>query len=129
MEDEKKELDKEGEGEQTEFDTLSFYDKYDDHDKVVNLLTASQEADNDLREHAREAHLFLDQRTGQWEQYWWNANDGNPRYTFDQCNPIVAQVSSEIEQADFDIRVSPAGGKATKAIASTFDESYSYHNK
>lgn len=125
MEEEKIEVEEveevEYEGQEEEFDTLSYYDKYDDHDKVVNLLTACQEAYNDLRDHAREAHLFLDERTGQWEQYWWNANDGKPRYTFDQCNPIVAQVSSEIEQADFDIRVSPAGGKATKAIASTFD--------
>ena len=118
---EKNEKDHDEQAEQLEFDTLSFYDKYDDHAKVINLLSSSQEADNDLRDNAREAHLFLDQRTGQWEQYWWNANDGKPRYTFDQCNPIVSQIASEIEQADFDIRVSPAGGKSTKATAATYD--------
>jgi hypothetical protein len=118
---EKNEKDHDEQAEQLEFDTLSFYDKYDDHAKVINLLLSSQEADNDLRDNAREAHLFLDQRTGQWEQYWWNANDGKPRYTFDQCNPIVSQIASEIEQADFDIRVSPAGGKSTKATAATYD--------
>jgi len=127
MEDEKIEIEEveieevKYEGEEEEFDTLTSYDKYDDYDKVLSLLTSSQDCDNDLRQQAREAHLFLDQRTGQWEQYWWNANDGKPRYTFDQCNPIVAQVSSEIEQADFNIKVSPAGGAATKNVASTFD--------
>jgi len=121
MEYSKNEKDHDETAEDSEHDSLFYYDKYGEHPEAIKLLASSQEADTDLRAHAREAHLFLDQREGQWEQYWWNANDGKPRYTFDQCNPIVAQVSSEIEQADFDIRVSPAGGKATKAIASTYD--------
>ena len=45
MEDEKIEVEEveevEYEGQEEEFDTLSYYDKYDDHAKVVNLLTAS----------------------------------------------------------------------------------------
>jgi hypothetical protein len=49
MEEEKIEVEEveevEYEGQEEEFDTLSFYDKYDDHAKVVNLLTASQEAE------------------------------------------------------------------------------------
>jgi hypothetical protein len=65
--------------------------------------------------------LFLDKRDGQWEPYWWNSNEDKPRYTFDQVNPIVDQVASEIEQSDYDIRVSPAGGNATKDIAVTID--------
>ena len=111
---------KEESGEYTE-DDLSYKDKYDDHQSVVNLLSACQQADHDNREMAREAHLFLDKRDGQWEPYWWNSNQNKPRYTFDQVNPIVSQVASEIEQADFDIRVSPAGGNATKDIAHTYD--------
>ena len=111
---------KEESGEYTE-DDLSYKDKYDDHQSVVNLLSACQQADHDNREMAREAHLFLDKRDGQWEAYWWNANQNKPRYTFDQVNPIVSQIASEIEQADFDIRVSPAGGNATKDIANTYD--------
>jgi len=111
---------KEESGEYTE-DDLSYKDKYDDHQSVINLLSACQQADHDNREMAREAHLFLDKRDGQWEPYWYSANQNKPRYTFDQVNPIVSQVASEIEQADFDIRVSPAGGNATKDIASTYD--------
>ena len=102
-------------------DDLSYKDKYDDHQSVLNLLSACQEADHDNREMSRESHLFLDKRDGQWEPYWWEANQNKPRYTFDNVNPIVDQVASEIEQADFDIRVSPAGGNATKDIASTYD--------
>jgi hypothetical protein len=111
---------KEESGEYTE-DDLSYKDKYDDHQSVVNLLSACQQADHDNREMAREAHLFLDKRDGQWEAYWWHSNQNKPRYTFDQVNPIVSQIASEIEQADFDIRVSPAGGNATKDIANTYD--------
>ena len=102
-------------------DDLSYKDKYEDHQSVLNLLSSCQEADHDNREMSREAHLFLDKRDGQWEPYWWEANQNKPRYTFDNVNPIVDQVASEIEQADFDIRVSPAGGNATKDIASTYD--------
>ena len=102
-------------------DDLSYKDSYEDHQSVLNLLSACQEADHDNREMAREAHLFIDKRDGQWEPYWWEANQNKPRYTFDNVNPIVDQVASEIEQADFDIRVSPAGGNATKDIASTYD--------
>ena len=111
---------KEESAEYTE-DDLSYKDKYDEHQSVINLLSSCQQADHDNRENAREAHLFLDKRDGQWEPYWWNSNQNKPRYTFDQVNPIVSQVASEIEQADFDIRVSPAGGNATKDIAATYD--------
>ena len=95
--------------------------KYGEHETVLELLSSAQSADHDMREQAREAHLFCDKRDGQWEPYWWNANSNKPRYTFDMVNPIIDQVSSEIEQADFDIRVSPAGGDATKDIALTYD--------
>ena len=94
---------------------------FQDHNEIIALLESAQEADHDNREQAREAHLFLDKRDGQWEPFWWNANSGKPRYTFDLSNPIVDQIAGEMEQADFDIKVKPAGGDATKDIAMTFD--------
>jgi hypothetical protein len=115
--DDGKELDSRG---STEAD-LSFKAEYDNHQDVIDLLSKCQMADQDNRERVREAHLFLDKRDGQWEPYWWNSNEDKPRYTFDQVNPIVDQVASEIEQSDYDIRVSPAGGNATKDIAVTID--------
>jgi len=102
-------------------ETESYQIDYDDHAKVINLLTAAQGADSDMRDQARDAQLFVSKKDGQWEPYWWNANQNKPRYTFDMTCPIVDQVAGEIEQADFDIRVSPAGGDATKDVALTYD--------
>jgi hypothetical protein len=94
---------------------------FDSHQTVLNLLSAAQEADHDNREKAREANLFCDKRDGQWEPYWWTNNVGKPRYTFDMVNPIVDQVTAEIEQADFDIKVSPMSGPASKETAMVID--------
>ena len=102
-------------------DSEEYTKQYESHEKVLEKLADAQAADHDLREQAREAHLFVDKRNGQWEPKWWAANSNKPRYTFDMCNPIVDQVCSEIEQADFDIQVNPAGGNATTPIASTYD--------
>jgi len=98
-----------------------YYTDYDSHQTVINLMTAAQQADHDNREKAREAHLFVDKRDGQWEPYWWNNNAGKPRYTFDMVNPIVDQVTAEIEQSDFDIKVSPQSGPASKETAMVMD--------
>ena len=96
--------------------------KYADHEYVAGLLAASQEADQDLRDNAREAVLFVDKRDGAWEPYWYaNAGEAkSPRYSFDMVNPIIDQVCSEIEQASFDVQVSPAGGNSTKDISNTY---------
>lgn len=94
---------------------------FESHQVVLNLLSSAQEADHDNREKAREAHLFCDKRDGQWEPYWWNNNANKPRYTFDMVNPIVDQVTAEIEQADFDIKVSPMSGEASKETAIVLD--------
>jgi hypothetical protein len=102
-------------------DSESYEIDYNDQKKVMDLLTAAQSADNDIRDQARDAQLFISKKDGQWEPYWWNANQNKPRYTFDMTCPIVDQVAGEIEQADFDIRVSPAGGSATKDVALTYD--------
>ena len=115
--DDGKELDSRGAAEAD----LSYKADYEEHQDVIDLLSKCQMADKDNRERVREAHLFLDKRDGQWEPYWWHSNESKPRYTFDMVNPIVDQVASEIEQSDYDIRVSPAGGNATKDIAMAYD--------
>jgi len=97
-------------------------DEFEDHDKTIQRLKEAQEADSDLRENAREAHHFTDKRNGMWEDnIFASTGSGRPRYTFDFTNPIIDQIAGEMEQADFDISVSPAGGDATKDIAQTFD--------
>lgn len=100
---------------------LETEDQYESHQNVMEMLAAAQWADHDNRERAREAHLFVSKRDGQWEPYWWNNNVNKPRYTFDMTSPIVDQIAGELEQADFDIKVSPAGGSATKDTAEVYD--------
>jgi hypothetical protein len=94
---------------------------FDNHQAVLNLMSAAQEADHDNREKAREANLFVDKRDGQWEPYWWTNNVGKPRYTFCQVSPIIDQVTAAIELADFDIKVSPMSGPASKETAMVID--------
>jgi hypothetical protein len=93
----------------------------DDHAWMLKQLKASQESDTDMREQVREAHTFVDARDGQWEPQWWSDSEGKPRYTFDMCNPIIDQVTSQIERTDFDIKVTPTGGDSTKENAATYD--------
>ena len=95
--------------------------EYEDHKKVMGKLEDAQAADHDLRHNAREAHLFIQKRDGQWDTDLQDSQDKKPRYTFDMVSPIVDQVCSEIEQADFDIQVNPAGGNSTTQIANTYD--------
>ena len=101
---------------------------YDDQDKnevshsdCISALKSSQAADKDQRDNARDSHLFVDKEDGQWESFWWNANAGKPRYTFDMTSPVIDQVAGELEQANFSIKVNPAGGEATKDTALVLD--------
>jgi len=94
---------------------------YDDHHYVSELVRVAQGADEDLRQEARDSMLFINKKDGQWEPYWWNLNQGKPRYTFDMTSPVVDQIAGEMEQADFDITVSPASGDASKDDAKTLD--------
>lgn len=94
---------------------------YDDIEIVNEQLKMSQEADFDNRDMAKEAHNFLDKRDGQWEPEIISRMTGRPRYTFDKCNPVVDGIAGEMEQADFDIRIRPSGGDATKELAKTYD--------
>ena len=78
--------------------------------------------ENDVREKVREVDRFLNLPDGQWEAKivtQWGSN--RPRYQFDRCNALVDDVAGEMEQADFNIKIRPAGGDATKDIAKTYD--------
>jgi hypothetical protein len=90
---------------------------FDDHDYVMGLVRAAQEADDDLRQEARDAHLFINKKDGQWEPYWWNQCKGKPRMTFDMTSPVVDQIAGEMERADFGITVDPLSGGADKESA------------
>lgn len=94
---------------------------YSDHATVLKLLSECQAAEKDMRDQCKAAHLFVTKADGQWEPEWWSKCDGKPRYTFDMTTPIIDQISGDIEQSDFDIKVSPAGGGADKDRAEMRD--------
>ena len=94
---------------------------YENIDDVLNALKQSQDAETSQRDRVNEAHNFLEKRDGQWEPEIIQRMGSRPRYTFDKCNPVVDGISGEIQGADFDIRVRPMGGDATKDIANTYD--------
>ena len=94
---------------------------YNDLQKVTALLEDAQQADDDLREDARNAHDFIDKKDGQWEPKWWTNFDGQPRYTFDKTSPIVNTIANQFIKADFGIDIKPSTGEASKETAKVLD--------
>ena len=90
------------------------------YSNVIKDLEESQQAERDQREACREADLFLNKRNGQWEPTIWESWAKRPRYTFDQCNPVVDDVMGEIEKAHFAVNISQTGGGSTKEIANHY---------
>lgn len=91
------------------------------HAECIKLLEQAQETETDNRERVREADLFLNKRDGQWEPQIIKKFDGKPRYTFDECTPIVDDIMGEMETMDFDIRVNPSGTGGSKQTAETYE--------
>jgi hypothetical protein len=83
-------------------------------------LKNSQNTEKDNRDKVREADLFLNKRDGQWDPYTVVKMSGKPKYTFDQCNPILDDIMGEMESMDFGIAVKPSGGEATKESAEQY---------
>ena len=90
---------------------------YNNITEVLTLLTEAQNADADNRGRVREVTNFLEKDDGQWEDDVYKSMSGRPRYTFDKCNPVVDSIAGEMEQAEFGIKIRPAGGDATKETA------------
>jgi len=94
---------------------------YDDHAWMLEALKKAQDDDHDNREAAREAHRFVNDRDGQWEDNWREVYNGRPRYTFDLTNPMIEQITGSIAKSDYSIKVLPAGGKASKEAARKYE--------
>lgn len=84
-------------------------------------LNEAQDTEEDNREMAREADLFLNKRDGQWEPTILSKLSNRPKYTFDECNPIVDDIMGEMAAAEFNIKVSPASGDASKTVARIYE--------
>lgn len=94
---------------------------FDDITYVNQLLSSAQEAEFDNREKVREVTHFVEKDDGQWEPSVIAQMSNRPRYTFDKCNPVVDSIAGEMEQAEFGIKVRPAGGDASKDLAKLYD--------
>ncbi len=96
-------------------------DEFQDHNGVLQLLRAAQDVETDVREVVREVHTFLDSKDGQWDDKAAKAFEERPRYTLDRCNDLVDDITGEMEQSAFNIKILPTGGEATKDLAKTYD--------
>lgn len=94
---------------------------FKDHSKVLNEIKKAQEAETDMRQDARDAKLFLNKTDGQWDPYAIEKMEGRYRGTFDMCTPIVDNISGEIEESDFSLKVSPSGGDSSVDVAKTYN--------
>lgn len=92
-----------------------------DFKDMIKDLGEAQEVEQDNRKKVREADHFVNKRDGQWEPEIIRQLSGKPRYTFDECSPIIDDIMGEIASMDFDIRVTPAGGGATKDVANLME--------
>lgn len=92
-----------------------------DFKDIKTDLKKAQDADEDQREHSREATHFVHKRDGQWEPEIISRMKGRPRYTDDRVNPIVDQVCGEINNRDFALVAKPAGGDSSKDVAKVLD--------
>ncbi len=100
---------------------MSVNKDFNDHSKVLLMISEAQDATTDARQAVRDAKLFLNKRDGQWDPYAWEKLEGRYRGTFDMCTPIVDQISGEIEESDFSLNISPSGGDSSVSTAKTFD--------
>ena len=91
------------------------------HDETIKRLLEAQEAEYDNREMVREADAFLNKRDGQWEPHIIQKFGRKPRYTFDECNPLVDDILGEMMAADFSVRVTPSGPMSSKDTARIFE--------
>lgn len=92
-----------------------------DYIEMIKFLEESQEAEYDNRQRVRESEHFLHKRDGQWEPEILSRFSGKPKYTFDECNPIVDDIMGEMQAAEFGIKVRPAGNAATMQTAKLYD--------
>jgi len=88
-------------------------------DVLVNLRD-SQDNEEEHRSYGDEADMFINVRGGQWEDAISNSWGNKPKYTFDQCTPVIDGIMSDMEETDFAIKVLPTGGKASKEIAEKY---------
>ncbi len=83
-------------------------------------LSDTQTTEQDNRDAVKEADNFLNKRDGQWEDSVVSSWSNRPKYTFDQCNPVLDSIMSDMEAVDFAVKAIPAGGDSTIDMAKNY---------
>jgi len=102
---------------------MSMKMNFKEHGSVIKVVAEAQGAETDQRKAVRESKLFIYKRDGQWDPYALETLKlhGRFRGTFDMCTPIVDQISGEIDQSDFTLKISPVSGGASADTAKTLN--------
>jgi len=87
--------------------------------EMIKALDESQECDADNREKSQEQDDFVNKPDGQWEPGILEKFEGKPRYTFDECTPIIDQIVNDLFQYDFSATVRPSSN-GTKEVAKVY---------
>lgn len=87
---------------------------------TIKELEAAQETEQENRKAAKEADAFLNIRGGQWEDAVVDEWGNKPRYTFDECNPVIDGIMADLSETDFAVGVLPKGMGSTKKMAEKY---------
>ena len=95
---------------------------FSDHNKVLLMIAEAQDAEEDQRNLVEDQKVFILEPDGQWDDKYIKdmSDSGKYRGTFDQVSPILDQITGEMDQSEFAIEVSPAGGDATEETAKLY---------
>lgn len=95
--------------------------EFNDHTTIVKLLEQTQSDDSYSRDQAREDKSFIHEPDGMWEDNFKKEWGDRPRYTLDLISHQIDNTAGEIEQNEFQGKVDPMGGGATKETAKIFN--------
>jgi hypothetical protein len=101
---------------------MSIEQDFSSHKQVTLLIKEVQDAEREQRNLVQEQKTFILEKDGQWDERTVQMMENESRYrgTFDQVSPILDQISGEMDEANFGIEVSPAGGGATEDVAEVY---------
>jgi len=91
------------------------------HSECIKYLEEAQTTEHDNREKMREADHFLNKRDGMWDPEVIAKFSEKPRFSFDECNPIVDDIMGEIGKLGFDIKVLPTDLGGEKETAEAYE--------
>lgn len=94
---------------------------FDNHDEVQQAVENAMDIERDNRLNVREAHKFVTNRNGQWEEQWYNNADGKPRYQFDMTSPVINAIAGDISQKSFSVDIKPTGDASSEDTAKIID--------